>query len=291
MKPDQPHSIRSEDTDSADHAELLHALAAALDPIEPPPARQHAMRQRLRARVADSATRHAELRIHRATQGEWQHFKAGVAMKLLNRGPSGNSVLVRLTAGAHLPVHRHRWAEEGIVLDGALYLNGHMLARGDYHLSLPGSRHERITAPQGGIVFLRGASLGDRWAMVEVLTGWLPYRGAPAVTQHVGEGLWTEIAPGVQQHILRPDGACHSRLIRMAPGTRLSRRDHDRDEECMVIEGDVFFGDVLMRAGDYHLAPAGSRHGLVESDTGALFFVHGAAESWHSVASGSAAGR
>ncbi len=278
MKPDQPQPHRGDDTESAGHAKLLYALAAALDPIEPQPTRRQALRQRLDARVADSAARHAGLRIHRATQGEWQQFKTGVAMKFLNRGPNGNSVLVLLTAGANLPVHRHRWAEEGIVLDGALYLNEHMLARGDYHLSLPGSRHERITAPQGGIVFLRGTSLGGRWAMLELLAGLLPHRGSPATTQHVDEGLWTEIAPGVQQHILRPDGACHSRLIRMAPRTRLPRCDHDRDEECMMIEGDVFFGDVLMRTGDYHFAPAGSRHGPIESETGALFFVHGAAE-------------
>ncbi len=277
MKPDQPQSNRGAETDSADHAELLHALAAALDPIEPPPARQQALRQRLGARIADSATRHATLRLQRAAQGEWQQIKTGVAMKLLHRCSNGNSVLVRLTAGANLPVHRHRWAEEGIVLDGALYLNEHKLARGDYHLSLPGSRHERITAPQGGLIFLRGTSLGGRWAMFELLAGVLPHRGSPAMTQHVTEGSWTQIAPGVQQHILRPDGACHSRLIRMAAGSHLPGRDHARDQECMMIEGDAFFGDVLMCAGDYHLAPAGSRHGPIESDTGALFFVHGTA--------------
>jgi hypothetical protein len=46
-----------------------------------------------------------------------------------------------------------------------------------------------------------------------------------------------------------------------------------------MIEGDAFFGDLLMCAGDFHLAPMGSSRGAVESDHGALYFLHGPAEA------------
>lgn len=278
MKSDQFPPSPGEETGDGNYVELMDTLATLLDPIAPPPARQQVLRQRLSARINDSAARHMALRVHRAAQGEWSRIKAGVAIKLLHRSPNGNSVLIRLSAGASLPVHRHRWAEEGIVLDGAFCLGEQTLTRGDYHLSRQGSRHERITSPQGGIIFLRGVSLGSHWAMVELLGGLLPHRGTPPVTRHVEEGTWTEIATGVQQHVLRHDGGCYSRLIRMAPGTRVPGDDHDQDKEYMMIDGDVFFGDILLHAGDYHLAPAGSSHSLIESDNGALFFVHSTAK-------------
>ena len=41
--------------------------------------------------------------------------------------------------------------------------------------------------------------------------------------------------------------------------------------------GDAYFGDVLVQAGEFHLAPAGSVHDEVSSDHGALLFVRGRA--------------
>ena len=49
-----------------------------------------------------------------------------------------------------------------------------------------------------------------------------------------------------------------------------------KDEECMMLQGEVFLGDILLRAGEYQLAPAGSLHGDVYSDVGATLFVRGA---------------
>lgn len=264
-------------TDDGNDIELMDALATSLDPIAPPLARQQVLRQRLNARISASVARHVGVHVHRAAQGNWSRVKAGVIMKLLHdgqQGNSGNSVLIRLTAGASLPVHRHRWVEEGIVLDGTFCLGGETLMRGDYHLSQLGSRHERITSPQGGTIFLRGVSLGSHWAILELLGGLLPHRGASPVTQHVGEISWTEIAAGVQQHVLRHSSDCCSRLIRMSAGTRVPGDEYDREKEYMMIEGDAFFDDMLLCAGDYHKTPAGRIHNLIESERGALFFVH-----------------
>ncbi|MBL8407277.1 MAG: hypothetical protein JNJ81_05665 [Candidatus Accumulibacter sp.] len=42
-----------------------------------------------------------------------------------------------------------------------------------------------------------------------------------------------------------------------------------------MLSGDAFFGDVLVQAGEFHLAPAGSEHGEVSSDQGAVAFIRG----------------
>jgi hypothetical protein len=47
------------------------------------------------------------------------------------------------------------------------------------------------------------------------------------------------------------------------------------EEECLMLSGEAFFGDILLRAGEYQHAPLGSRHGEAFSDVGALLYVHG----------------
>jgi hypothetical protein len=41
----------------------------------------------------------------------------------------------------------------------------------------------------------------------------------------------------------------------------------------MMLDGDAFFGDRLVCAGDFHLTPAGTEHAVLTSDSGALLFV------------------
>jgi hypothetical protein len=42
-----------------------------------------------------------------------------------------------------------------------------------------------------------------------------------------------------------------------------------------MLSGDAFFGDLLLQAGDFHLAPPGSEHGVSTTDSGALAFFRG----------------
>ncbi|MEY8879468.1 MAG: cupin domain-containing protein, partial [Leptothrix sp. (in: b-proteobacteria)] len=92
------------------------------------------------------------------------------------------------------------------------------------------------------------------------------------VGPHAG---WQALAPGVEQRLLRQDGALQSRFIRLAPGACLAGHAHPSDEETLLLQGEAYFGDILVRAGEFHLAGAGSRHADIVSETGALFFVRG----------------
>ncbi len=63
-------------------------------------------------------------------------------------------------------------------------------------------------------------------------------------------------------------------MFRMAPGTSYVPHVHDGPEECYVLEGDLHVGeDLVMRAGDYQRAPAGSRHPVQRTEGGCLLLI------------------
>lgn len=98
-------------------------------------------------------------------------------------------------------------------------------------------------------------------------------------TLRADEGAWEDVAPGVRMKVLFVDDQAGTRsfLLRFAPGASLPAHAHRGPEECLVLEGEAMLGDVAVRAGDYHLAPCGSKHGVVSSRTGALLYLRGAA--------------
>lgn len=95
------------------------------------------------------------------------------------------------------------------------------------------------------------------------------------LTIHQAEGRWLPILSGIEMKVLREDASTRSYLLRMAAGARLPAHGHSHEEECMVLEGDVWLGEVHARAGDYHLARSGLPHGELHSDGGCLLFLRG----------------
>jgi quercetin dioxygenase-like cupin family protein len=61
-------------------------------------------------------------------------------------------------------------------------------------------------------------------------------------------------------------------------GARVPSHVHGHDEECLMVRGELFLDDLLLREGDYQLAPAGSGHRVTETDVGALIYAHGDAD-------------
>jgi len=87
------------------------------------------------------------------------------------------------------------------------------------------------------------------------------------------DGDWVEPVPGNKIKMLRPDADSQSFIVRLEPGTRFPAHSHPEDEETLVLEGEVSFGDIQLHAGDYHLARKGSFHEEVYSETGCLLFI------------------
>lgn len=96
------------------------------------------------------------------------------------------------------------------------------------------------------------------------------------LTRRAGGGKWTELSPGVERQILFDDPIARRRsmLIRMAPGALYLSHPHDGGfEECLVLEGEVAFGDCRLAAGDFHVAMAGSIHPGAISASGCLLHI------------------
>lgn len=93
------------------------------------------------------------------------------------------------------------------------------------------------------------------------------------VTVRTTDGAWIPIAPKIAVRMLDDDGEMQAFLLRLDPGGCLPAHEHVEEESCLVLEGSVRIGDTQVHAGDYHIAPAGSAHGELVSDGGALLFL------------------
>ncbi|WP_294536530.1 cupin domain-containing protein [uncultured Rhodoblastus sp.] len=90
------------------------------------------------------------------------------------------------------------------------------------------------------------------------------------------EGQWVELEPGVRIKVLhrKPEIGRQTYLLELAAGaTSTLSHDHDDDEECFVVSGDIAFGDTLLGPGDYHLAPKGALHGKARSSRGCVCVI------------------
>jgi len=264
-------------SDVFEQAELDRLLTATLAPVAPEANRHQAIMARLQQRTAHSIAEHAGLLTIRLKAGVWHPVTDGIRFKTLWNGPEGNSVLVEFSAGASLLVHRHNWLEEGIVLRGGLQMGELDLGRFDYHVSPAGSRHQSIQSRQGALAYLRGTSLGHSPSVLrELLGGLLPFGGGSAQTVFYGDDGWQQLSSGVFKKALHSGGGMASCFYRLEPGATVPGHRHLKHEECMMLAGEVFLGDILLRAGEFQLAPAGSLHGEAYTDVGALLFARGA---------------
>lgn len=116
---------------------------------------------------------------------------------------------------------------------------------------------------EGATVLLRERRLGDG--------------GAAAATQASRDepAAWQDYAPQVRRRVLWQQGGQAAMLWLAEPGATVPHHRHGHDEECLMLRGDLFQDDYLLREGDYQLAPQGSQHRTVSTDTGALIYAHG----------------
>lgn len=88
-------------------------------------------------------------------------------------------------------------------------------------------------------------------------------------------GHWEDFAPGIRRRVLWREGPLAAMLYQTEPGAMVPHHGHGHDEECLSVRGEVFADDVLLTEGDYQLAPAGSEHRCVSTDTGGVVYLHG----------------
>lgn len=94
---------------------------------------------------------------------------------------------------------------------------------------------------------------------------------------------WRPFLPGVRLKVLNSDenAGVQTALWRLDPGARIPAHPHDHDEECYVLEGTLEHRGEHFEAGDYMMAPAGSRHSQISAPDGALMLIRGERVRWH----------
>lgn len=96
---------------------------------------------------------------------------------------------------------------------------------------------------------------------------------AALTTLRLGQGVWQPVVRGVRSKRLGATG--RGFLVEIDPGASLPMHRHHEEEECVVLRGTVELDGLRVSVGDYHVAPAGSRHGRVRSEAGALIYLRG----------------
>lgn len=90
------------------------------------------------------------------------------------------------------------------------------------------------------------------------------------------EGKWTPTRfKGVTAKLLLKDHTTGNWtwLLRMAPGAEYPSHRHSSYEQCLVLDGEIAFGDLQLTAGDFEAAPAGTRHEVLRTEGGCLLLI------------------
>jgi hypothetical protein len=250
-----------------DLASFSGDIAAQLCVIAPTIERSRVMASQLFSRARQSAIAHRSFVTIRREDLSFVTLADGVRAHAVRQDSGVAIVLVQLDAGVVWPWADGVLAHEVLVVQGSLQdADGVELTR--YQLGLRNIADLPLRAGDAG-AYLYVRQLLNRDALKPEERAWWT-----SVADEVAPG-WLPLSEGVDLKSLRCVGDVVSKLARVAPGAVVGDHGHALDEDCMMLEGDLFLGDILLRQNDYQMAPAGGEHVNSMSDTGALFYFHG----------------
>jgi quercetin dioxygenase-like cupin family protein len=223
---------------------------------------QSSLRSRLLQRVQASQAFESQFQTVRR-DAAWSSVTAAVRSKPLARTAVARSCLVELQPGGTLPQDAEFTQAELVLLSGQARVAGQTLACGEAACMPHDAAHTVRACGDGARLYLR-LSAPDA-----------PATGLAHFSCLGDDTSWDDFCPGVRIKALWQGGERSSMLVRMQAGASVNAHGHPLEEECMMLAGEAFVGDTLLRSNEYQLAPMGSRHGAVMTDVGALFYVHG----------------
>ncbi len=170
--------------------------------------------------------------------------------------------LIEFQAGARWSGPDAEHHREWLVLRGSARLGDVRLRLRDYHMAPVGTASRLVETDEGALLFLRESALPAGSA------------DAPYTVRDADAG-WPDYAPGIQRRVLWQHDGEAAMLYYAQPGASIPLHTHGHDEECLMVQGELFLDDLLLLEGDYQLAPAGTGHGVTETDTGVVIYAHG----------------
>lgn len=241
------------------------------------------VREKLMSRVSASAARNKAFHVSRKEDRPLYVISPLEVRSILHRGTEFHVEVATLQPGAELSDTGVGVGQEVLVLEGQLQAcageqDAASLGQFDHVVRRRGGLTRLKAGPQGARVYVRTAVASldamppaerDWWAGVDPVQGRVAMRA---------QAHWRALADGVEVLPLHQVSNVLSMLVRAQAHAPLADHEHTLPEDCLMLSGDLFLGDCLLRQEDYQMAPVGVDHVDVYSDTGALFFVHGVLE-------------
>jgi ChrR Cupin-like domain len=275
--PSEPASLRIEPAPDPVDRELEPLLtepfasAWAAD-MPPGSATLHALRGKLLGRLSASRAASAAMVTARFKRLSAVPQGPGVTVRCLYQAPSDRALrpgeplraqLIELQPGGHWQAPEAHCHREWLVLRGSVTIADQTLSARDYHVMPAGtSTDAAVSSAEGASLFLRESALE-------------PVAGEPPLTVRDSDAGWPEYAPGIRRRVLWQRDGQAALLYHAQPGAAVPQHAHGHDEECLMVQGELFLDDVLLQEGDYQLAPAGTGHRVTETDTGVVIYAHG----------------
>ncbi len=278
MNSNQAPTYDPADDEALDLAALSGAIATQLSVIAPQAQRNQRMATQLLGRARLSALAHAQfVTVRREDLGFKPTGNAvGGVCHTIRQDAAVRIQVMQLEPGALLQWPAGVLAQEILVLDGTLVEDA-LLAVEPRSAKATVTPYElRLLQPESAALTVGAAGarlyvrqLLNLMALPTAEQTWWTQGADPVSTE------WAPRSPDLDMKSLRCVGTVVSKLMRLKPGGRLRDHGHDLDEDCMMLEGDLQMGDILLRADDYQLAPKGAAHVNAMSERGALFYIHG----------------
>lgn len=251
---------------------LAEPFASAwADPVSAPKQAPDPLRQRLLARLAACRTASDAMHTVRLRHVACESDTQGVSVRTLYAAPCDRPLrageplrarLVELQPGARWTGPGPALQREWLVLRGSAGVGTAVLAPRDYRVTPAGLAADAVHSESGALLFLREAEM--------------PAHGTgQATTVRDAEAGWPDYAPGIRRRVLWQHDGQAALLYHAEPGASVPAHAHGHDEECLMVQGELFLDDTLLQQGDYQLAPAGTGHRVTETDTGVVIYAHG----------------
>ncbi|TDP63971.1 cupin domain-containing protein [Roseateles toxinivorans] len=249
---------------------LAEPLAQAWQAPEPPAA----LRERLTDRLAAARLAEAAMFTVRRRSALRHTLAPGVTAQTLYRAKAGQplrpgeplgATLIELAAGTSFDpatLNNASLHREWLLLSRSAMLGGESLSQRDYHVTPAGHASAQWSSAGGALLFLRESDLPAQ-------------QGDQPLTVRDAEAGWPEFVPGIRRRVLWQRDGQAALLYFAEAGAQVPHHRHGHDEECLMVQGELFLDDILLQTGDYQLAPAGSGHTLTETDTGVVIYAHG----------------
>ena len=120
----------------------------------------------------------------------------------------------------------------------------------------------------------------DATAMARVRARLMKRIAADSVPYHITVpaegGSWHGFLPGIERKVLHEQDGVMSYLLKFAPKAVLPAHRHPHDEECVVLEGRLRIGGLVLGPGSFHRVRQDVLDADSTTDDGCVIYLRGA---------------